>query len=291
MQGFRISPYLQELMVFAGVSDVYSAGNVLLERLLRIPVSASSVYRVTVATAEALPEAPLYEAITQETVYAEVDGSMLLTDDKWQEVKVGRVFGRNAQSGEADLANSRYCAYLGTHSDFCQRFEALLPAFLSIVFVTDGAEWIKQWLERSYPKAIQILDFYHAFQHLAQAVYGLILPDGWLLIQRKLLLDSQLDTVMGNVKALKQLSKEKRENLLNYYEHNRYRMDYAAYKQAGYCIGSGAIEAAHKTLIQQRMKRSGQIWSPKRAQQMLKLRVAYKSNLFQLVTHTICQAA
>jgi hypothetical protein len=68
-------------------------------------------------------------------------------------------------------------------------------------------------------------------------------------------------------------------------------MDYAAYRQAGYCIGSGAIEAAHKTLIQQRMKRSGQIWSPNRAQQMLKLRVAYKSSLFQLVTDTICQAA
>jgi hypothetical protein len=201
-------------MVFAGVNDVYSAGNVLLERLLRIPVSASSLYRVTVATAESLPECPLYEAITEPTVYAEVDGSMLLTDDKWKEVKVGRIFPRHAQSGEADLVKSRYCAYLGPHADFCKRFEALLPASLSIVFVTDGADWIKRWLDRSYPKAIQILDFYHAFQHLAEAVYGLSLPDNWLPIQRKLLLDSQLDTVMANVKALKNLSKEKQVNLL-----------------------------------------------------------------------------
>lgn len=291
VQGFRISPYLQELMVFAGMSEVYSAGNVLLERLLRISVSASSVYRVTVATAEALPEEPLYEAITQPTVYAEVDGSMLLTDEKWKEVKVGRVFGRHAQSGQADLANSRYCAYLGTHSNFCERFEALLPAFLHIVFITDGADWIKQWIDRSYPKAIQILDFYHAFQHLAEAVQGVMRSDDWLEKQRNLLLESQLDTVIENVKALKYLPEVKRDNLLNYYQNNRYRMDYAAYKQAGYCIGSGAIEAAHKTLIQQRMKRSGQIWSPKRAQQMLKLRVAYKSNLSQLVKDTICQAA
>jgi hypothetical protein len=291
VQGYRISPYLQELMVFAGVSEVYSAGNLLLEKVLRIPLSASSVYRVTVSTAENLPEADLYESITQESVYAQVDGSMLLTDEKWKEVKVGRVFGRDAQSGQADLANSRYCAYLGAHPEFCKRFEGLLPAFLSIVFITDGAEWIKQWMDRSYPKALQILDFYHAFQHLAQSVSGLILPSDWLLNQKKLLLESKLDTLIANVKALKYFSEEKQEKLINYYEHNRYRMDYAAYRQAGYCIGSGAIEAAHKTLIQERMKRSGQIWSPKRAQELLKLRVAYKSNRFQKVTQTICNAA
>jgi hypothetical protein len=278
-------------MVFAGVSEVYASGNVLLERLLRIPVSASWVYRVTVSTAEELCEDCLYEPITQESVYAQVDGSMLLTDDKWKEVKVGRVFGRHAISGEADLANSRYCAYLGEHTQFCKRFEALLPAFLSIVFITDGAEWIKQWVDRSDPKAIQILDFYHAFQHLAQTVQGLILPSDWLLTQKKLLLESKLDTLIENLKALKYLSEEKREKLLNYYEHNRYRIDDAAYRQAGYCMGSGAIEAAHKTLIQQRMKRSGQIWSPERAQELLKLRVAFKSNRFQKVTHTICKAA
>jgi hypothetical protein len=78
---------------------------------------------------------------------------------------------------------------------------------------------------------------------------------------------------------------------LNYYEKNRYRMDYKGYRQAGYCIGSGAIEAAHRTLIQQRMKRSGQRWSPIRAQQLLKLRVAFKSNRKQLVNHTINKAA
>ncbi len=146
-------------------------------------------------------------------------------------------------------------------------------------------------MDRSYPKAVQILDFYHAFQHLAQSVYGLILPADWLLTQKKLLLESKLDTLIENVKALKYLSEEKQEKLINYYEHNRYRMDYAAYRQAGYCIVSGAIETAHKTLIQERMKRSGQIWSPKGAQELLKLRVAFKSNHFQKVTDTICKAA
>ena len=153
------------------------------------------------------------------------------------------------------------------------------------------AEWIKQWMDQRYPNALQILDYYHAVEYLAQAIQGLLLPHGWLENQRKLLLESQLDQVVENVKALKYLSVEKRDKLLNYYDKNRYRMDYKAYRQAGYCIGSGAIEAAHRTLIQQRMKPSGQRWSPNRAQQLLKLRAAFKSNRNQLVTQTILKAA
>jgi hypothetical protein len=278
-------------LVVAGANEIYATGNQLLEQLLRIPVSGSAVYRVTVATAENLQEEALYEPVSTASVYAEVDGSMLLTDEGWQEVKLGRVFSRDAQSGEADLTQSAYCAYLGSYSPFCERFERLLPACKDIIFISDGAEWIKQWLDRSYPNALQILDYYHAVEHLAQAVQGLLLPSDWLEKQRKLLLESQLEQVMENVKALKYLSVEKRDKLLNYYEKNRYRMDYKGYRDAGYCIGSGAIEAAHRTVIHQRMKRSGQRWSPTRAQQLLKLRVAFKSNRKQLVTETILNAA
>jgi hypothetical protein len=88
---------------------------------------------------------------------------------------------------------------LGEHGECCKRFEGLLPAFLSIVFITDGAEWIKQWMDRSDPKALQILDFYHPFQHLAQSVSGLIRPCDWLLTQKQLLSERKSDTV----KALK----------------------------------------------------------------------------------------
>ncbi len=275
-------------MVVVGVNEVYASGNQLLEQLLRIPVSGSALYRVTVATAENVPETTLYQPVSLSSVYAEVDGSMLLTDDGWQEVKLGRVFARDAQSGRADLSQSAYCAYLGGYPLFCERFEKLLPASKDIVFLSDGAEWIKQWIDRSYPNALQILDYYHAVEHLVQ---GLLLPNGWLENQRNLLLESQLDRVVENLKALKWLAVDKRDKLLNYYEKNRYRMDYQAYRQAGYCIGSGAIEAAHRTLIQQRMKRSGQRWSPERAQQLIKLRVAFKSKRNHLITDTINRAA
>jgi hypothetical protein len=65
VQGFRISPYLQELMVVAGVNEVYASGNQVLKQLLRIRVSASATYRVTVATAENLPETALHQPVSR----------------------------------------------------------------------------------------------------------------------------------------------------------------------------------------------------------------------------------
>ena len=62
--------------------------------------------------------------------------------------------------------------------------------------------------------------------------------------------------------------------LVNYYSSNASRMDYSYYKQIGAgIIGSGAIESAHRTLVQKRMKQSGQRWSYDGAQNMLNLRV------------------
>jgi len=61
-------------------------------------------------------------------------------------------------------------------------------------------------------------------------------------------------------------------------------MNYQYYREQGWCIGSGAIEAAHRTLIQQR-------WSPQGAKTLLKLRVAFKSNKKPLIENSIKKAA
>jgi hypothetical protein len=72
---------------------------------------------------------------------------------------------------------------------------------------------------------------------------------------------------------------EKARELINYYTSNKSRMNYPEYQKIG-CgiIGSGAIESAHRTLVQKRMKQSGQRWSCKGAQNMLNLRVVRKNN-------------
>ncbi|MCC5943873.1 MAG: ISKra4 family transposase, partial [Bernardetiaceae bacterium] len=78
--------------------------------------------------------------------------------------------------------------------------------------------------------------------------------------------------------------------LKQYFKKNRYRMDYAQYLAKGWCIGSGAIESAHRTLIQERMKLSGQRWGTN-AQPLIKLRVAYASDKEHIVNQLFRSAA
>ena len=78
---------------------------------------------------------------------------------------------------------------------------------------------------------------------------------------------------------------EERRKVLNYLNNNAYRMNYHKYIQRGLCIGSGAIEAAHRTVVQQRMKRSGQRWSKERVQNMLNLKVVNLSGKWDSIVH------
>jgi Uncharacterised protein family (UPF0236) len=284
-----MSPYLQELLVFAGATDVYAAVPEIFTRFLRVQVSPSAVYRVTMAVAAALPETALLAPVATGATYAQVDGSMVRLDGGWQEVKVCRVYPRDAQTGAPDLTQSRYCAHLGTHTDFTAKVEALLPAAPThpLVFLSDGARWIDQWIQKKYPKAVCILDFYHAAEHLALAVKDVNLPPQWLDKQCENLKKSQVKSVLKALAKLPDLDEERRAALCKYYQNNAHRMNYAHYQACGYDIGTGAIEAAHKTLIQVRMKRSGQQWSPQKAPLMLKLRVAYKSQLWKTVENTL----
>jgi hypothetical protein len=290
-------------MTVAGVNEVYAEGKDLFELFLRIKVSTSQVYRVTVSAGEDLPEADLYAGKSYElaeVVYASADGSMICTEEGWKEVKVGRIFGSDAlvKQGSASaqdrmqLSQSDYCAYLGSHQAFECRMESLLSPVEShrIVFLSDGAVWLGNWISERYPLATQILDFYHAFEHLAEVSKTAPKPSDWLEQQKTLLLESQLDAVLANLTKLKKIAPEKKAQLKQYYENNRYRMDYAQYLAKGWYIGSGAIEAAHRTLIQERMKLSGQRWGTK-AQALIKLRVAFASGKQDLVNRLFRNSA
>ena len=151
-----------------------------------------------------------------------------------------------------------------------------------LIFISDGATWIKNWIEDAFPNAISILDYYHACEHLHEFSNTFFkdktAEQNWTEQQKELLLNSQTGEVIKNIKALSKNSNQEAEKLVAYYESNIERMDYKKYKQSG-CgiIGSGAIESAHRTVIQKRMKLSGQRWSKPGAQNMLNLRVINKN--------------
>lgn len=293
MLGSRTSPYLQAKLVLLAAEHVFAQVPPLVESLLGIRVSSSQVYRRTQAAGRALPatslDAPCPQVSAgQGPVYGMVDGSMLFTDAGWQEVKVGRVFQQTAPPGTpgAGLGPSQYVAQRGPFATFTQRFERVLPpdAQAQQVFVTDGAQWIHHWLQAAYPHATHILDFYHVAEKLAAAAQAARAPASWLPAQYACLWAGQSPAVEQALTTLSGLPALVAIQLGAYLRTNRQRLRYDLFRQRGLLCGSGPIEAAHRTLLQVRLKRSGQRWSNGGLDRLVRLRSALKSPQLHLLT-------
>lgn len=147
------------------------------------------------------------------------------------------------------------------------------------------------WIEKSYPNSLQILNFYHAMQYVwdfAKVAFADSLHQkSWTDAVKNILLDDRIDYLLRHFQLLKtRLQGEALlmlERLIRYYQRNQHRMYYGFYREKKLFIGSGAIESAHREVIRHRLKRSGQRWSKSGAQQIAQLRVAKKSNRWNKV--------
>ena len=288
-------------MVYAGHLDCYEKCNEIIDKFISVKVSPAQVYRVTDIYGEQIgkitdpAERTLTAVRKEETLYVEADGSMIFTrDDGWKEVKVGRVF----KSGDciridekpSQISHSQYIAHLGDSKTFTRQTEELIESYgvtdSRLVFISDGAPWIRNWIEDAFPKAVSVLDYFHASEHLYNFAKEYFKEEGrekeckkWTKQQENLLLNSKVARVIKNIGALIKKAggidkKNAAQKLIDYYKSNEDRMDYKMYKTIGSgIIGSGAIESAHRTVVQKRMKLSGQRWSKNGAQNMLNLRV------------------
>lgn len=311
---FAISPLLQShLLEFANEQPFDRAMALLQTALPAAEVGSSQSQRLTrhfgnLPDVEEILSSPGFDfdepateqQQSEKVLYVQVDGGHLRTDEGFRETKVGRVFGGHQLTKissdnqdvnrRMELASSDYLAHLGNHFEFTCRFDSLVRAHLrhapdvQMVAISDGAEWIANWLLTEYPAAIVILDFYHALEHLADFATSVFSSQtnrsDWIEECKKELLDGQLDQVIAAVKekmsGRRKSIIDKANLLIAYYEKNRYRMKYDEYRKAGYCIGSGAIESAISTLVQQRCKLVGQRWT-KKVTAVLNIRAVFKS--------------
>jgi hypothetical protein len=147
-----------------------------------------------------------------------------------------------------------------------------------LIFLTDRATWIREWIADHYPPSRSIPDLFHVMEHLYQfagKAFPLSPPAKalWCELQKKLLPTSQVETVISNIASSKTGEKD-RKQLTAYYQNNKKRMKYARYRTVG-CgiIGSDAIEFTHRTVMQKKMKLSGQCWSADGVKHMLRLRI------------------
>lgn len=303
---------MQELMVYAGHLDVYARASEIIEKLMRVSASTATIFRVSNSYGAALEPLlalprPAVAVAEDQVVYAEIDGSMIFTNSQWREVKLGRVFVSDAiiDSGSPtrgqSIAQSEYTAHLGTSREFLEKFRLLTDTYAALgtrlVFVSDGARWIEQWTTAQYPAATQILDFYHAVEYLADfaemAISDTEARSVWRSEQIEKMRNGQIDRVIEAIqrraRGASAVVAHCAARVIGYYRANRARMRYDEYLTRGLYIGSGAIESAHRTVIQRRMKLSGQRWEQTGAENMLNLRVASLSGKWNLVENLIRQ--
>ena len=326
---FKFSPLCQERILYCGQLNVYQQASELLTELADIQVSDSTIQRMSVHYGALLGES-LYDADQrkaaieeqaklagqdvpsapdQDVLYCQFDGGFIFSDADWQEVKLGRTFLKsdcqvtdNECRGN-NIVKSEYAASLGHFTEFTSKYEVLIQqgrrADRSLVFITDGAIWMRNWMKENYSEATQILDFFHVCEHLGNFAKDVVsgLRQNyhlWYERQKEDLKAGKLLTVIERIEQLpikSKTAKDKRQQLLKYFRDNAYRMKYDQYRRAGYMIGSGPIEAAHRSVVQKRMKLSGQRWSDQGAQPMLNLRCAFKSGRRIMLRKLINQVA
>lgn len=308
---FCISKYMVDIMCYSGQQKVFQEASESIDKLLGIEINPKQIERVCHHYGEQIEQEQIKEVeegcravkANPQDHYVMVDGSMIFTrEEGWKEIKLGRIFEQNScieiNKNRRMIETSQYVSHLGGHHEFTQKMEYYLDSIANKIFIADGGKWIWKWIEASYPDAVQILDFFHAKEHLC-AFANLQFPDEtekqqWIEKQTDLLLNDQVEQVILNLKSIKLKKKGIKKTLaqlIQYYQTNQRRMLYKTYKEKKLMIGSGPIESAHRNVIQQRLKLSGQRWTIKGAQQVANLRAIHKSNKWEKVIDLIRNAA
>ena len=152
------------------------------------------------------------------------------------------------------------------------------------VVIGDGAAWIWRLADEQFPGAIEIVDIYHAKQHLcdvAKAVYGpgTDLADRWASDRRAELDAGRLCAVVAALRIHVATTPEARK-CIHYLFGNRHRMRYPQFRAKGLCISSGVVEAGCKQ-IGARLKRAGMRWTVAGANAIIALRCCILSGRFE----------
>jgi len=149
----------------------------------------------------------------------------------------------------------------------------------------DGAPWIWHLADERFPDAVQIVDRFHAKQHLsdvAKSIYGATsdLAPSWARARHEELDAGDLDAVLTALRLHAPHDDEARK-CVDYVERNRARMDYPAFRAAGLCTSTGVVEAGCKVAIGTRCKRAGMHWTVAGADAIIALRCCKLSGRFE----------
>jgi hypothetical protein len=161
---------------------------------------------------------------------------------------------------------------------------ASMPAERQVV-LGDGALWIWNLAEEYFPNAIQIVDLFHAKQHLfdvAKAIFGATsdLAKQWGKQRRDELDDGNLEGVLAAL-HMHAIAIDEARKCLDYFTRNRSRMRYPEFRAQGLCVSTGVVEAGCKVAIGTRCKRTGMHWTVAGVDAIIALRCCKLSGRFE----------
>jgi hypothetical protein len=216
-----------------------------------------------------------------------------------REVKLGCVFTQTRWDKEGypirDPDSTTYTGAIETAEEFGNRIysEAWKRGWSRAqkkVVMGDGAEWIWNLAGEHFPGAIQIVDLYHARQHLWELARRLY-PNNerrqktWMKTHQERLLDrGKIEKLVDALCSIKPDNPEVAEKIrteADYFERNAERMRYPTFRHQHLFVGSGVIEAGCKTVVAARLKCSGMFWTVRGANAILALRCCRLNGRFE----------
>jgi hypothetical protein len=323
--GSSFSPGVRRMMGRVGAKQPFEQGRNDLEELAGVVVQTKQVERISAqlgVQVEAFCQrereailsgklAPLLPAVP--ILYIAIDGTGVPVvpresegrrgkdatgKAKTREAKIGCVFTQTKQDEKGypirDEDSTSYVGAIETAEAFGPRIyaEAVrrgLRQAQKVVVLGDGGPWIWGIAAQYFPWAIQIVDLYHAREHLAnlgKVVYGAIRVEAkqWASARSTQLDEGDVEAVITSMRRLRTRSHDVCEEVrkaIDYFQTNKERMRYAKFRSQGLFVGSGVVEAGCKTVIGLRLKQSGMRWTVNHANAIIALRCCQLSGRWE----------
>lgn len=238
---------------------------------------------------------------TKKNLYMQIDGAAINTrvEDEngstWKENKLGIIFDDKdlykRKDGSNMITKKEYVPYLGNVEEFKKHFlncamKHEYQSYENIIFISDGATWIRNMINELFPDAIQILDKFHLIENIT-CYAKIVFKDNERKIKNfvdrimERIINKEFNLIYKELKKYKDIKLPTGVvNLTTYIKNNENKIDYRTYEENGWFVGSGAIESSNKIIVQKRLKQAGMRWSVKGAQFLLTLKAKFESKLW-----------
>jgi hypothetical protein len=323
-----MSPGLAAMNDIAAAAGPFAGAALLLEEIGGVRLTAKRVERAAEASGAAVAEAgrerarltaarklvPLPPSPLPDKLYAVIDGTGVPMTSRetaghngkgedgrarTREVKLAVFFTQDTlDAGGYPVRDRKSTSVIATFEP-AATFAGLVKAegirrgadhIRQFTIIGDGAAWIWGIATAKFPEATQIVDLYHAREHLHSLTRAMEFmlgdhKDEWLAARLEDLDYGHIDGIEAAVRQypLAGVKKDEAEKELGYFLSNAPRMRYHWFRSRGLFTGSGVVEASCKTVISQRLKQSGMHWTVAGADSIIALRCKEASRTWEAI--------